>query len=108
MTVVLSATPAVLKYTAIDDYLRVTGRKSDPHLFRTHSLRRSEATLIYRRTGNLRAMQRRLRQTKIESTVRYLGIEVDDSLAIPEQVYVCGAERTSCGLLFMPALGHKR
>ena len=44
--------------------------------------------LIYRRTGNLRAVQRLLGHTKIESTVRYLGIEVDDALAIAEQVDV--------------------
>jgi integrase len=53
-----------------------------------HSLRRTEATLIYRRTGNLRAVQLLLGRTKIESTVRYLGIEVDDALAISEQVEV--------------------
>jgi integrase len=58
----------------------------DPHLFGTHSLRRTKATLIYRRTGNLRAVQLLLGHTKIESTVRYLGIEVDDALAIAEQV----------------------
>ncbi|MCK1289931.1 tyrosine-type recombinase/integrase [Bradyrhizobium sp. 30] len=105
---------------AIDDYLRVTGKKAgeylftgrrrsghmttrqyarllshwianiglDPHLFGTHSLRRTKATLIYRRTGNLRAVQLLLGHTKIESTVRYLGIEVDDALAIAEQVDV--------------------
>jgi integrase len=104
---------------AVDDYLRVTGKKPgefmftgrrgpgrsmttrqyarlvsewiasiglDPHLFGTHSLRRTKATLIYRRTGNLRAVQLLLGHTKIESTVRYLGIEVDDALAIAEQV----------------------
>ncbi|MGY4400747.1 integrase [Bradyrhizobium sp. USDA 3315] len=59
-----------------------------PHLFGTHSLRRTKATLIYRRTGNLRAVQLLLGHTKIESTVRYLGIEVDDALAIAEQVDV--------------------
>jgi integrase len=58
----------------------------DPKLFGTHSLRRTKATLIYRRTGNLRAVQLLLGHTKIESTVRYLGIEVDDALAIAEQV----------------------
>ena len=105
---------------AIDDYLRLTGKKPgeylftgrrlsgpmttrqyarllsrwladiglDPHLFGTHSLRRTKATLIYRRTGNLRAVQLLLGHTKIESTVRYLGIEVDDALAIAEQVDV--------------------
>ena len=60
----------------------------DPHLFGTHSLRRTKASLIYRRTGNLRAVQILLGHTKIESTVRYLGIEVDDALAIAEQVDV--------------------
>jgi integrase len=60
----------------------------DRRLFGTHSLRRTKATLIYRRTGNLRAVQLLLGHTKIESTVRYLGIEVDDALAIAEQVDV--------------------
>jgi integrase len=60
----------------------------DPRLFGTHSLRRTKATLIYRRTGNLRAVQLLLGHTKIESTVRYLGIEVDDALAIAEQIDV--------------------
>jgi len=60
----------------------------DPRLFGTHSLRRTKATLIYRRTGNLRAVQLLLGHTKIESTVRYLGIEVDDALSIAEQVDV--------------------
>jgi len=106
---------------AVDDYLRLTGKRSgeflftgrrgpdrsmttrqyarlvfkwvgsvglDPRLFGTHSLRRTKATLIYRRTGNLRAVQLLLGHTKIESTVRYLGIEVDDALAIAEQVDV--------------------
>ena len=58
----------------------------DPHLFGTHSLRRTKATLIYRRIGNLRVVQLLLGHTKIESTVRYLGIEVDDALSIAEQV----------------------
>jgi integrase len=53
----------------------------DPHFFATHSLRRTKATLIYRRTGHLRAVQLLLGHTKVESTVRYLGIEVDDALA---------------------------
>jgi hypothetical protein len=58
----------------------------DPHNFGTHSLRRTKATLIYRRTGNLRAVQLLLGHRKIESTARYLGIEVDDALTIAEQV----------------------
>jgi integrase len=66
----------------------VAGVGLDPHVFGTHSLRRTKATLIYRRTGNLRAVQLLLGHTKIESTVRYLGIEVDDALAIAEEVEV--------------------
>ena len=106
---------------ALDEYLRVSGRKPgdflfpsrrhkdrcvttrqyarllsgwvssiglDAGIFGTHSLRRTKATLIYRRTGNLRAVQLLLGHTKIESTVRYLGIGVDDALAIAEQVDV--------------------
>ena len=56
--------------------------------FGTHSHRRTKATLIYRRTGNLGAVQLLLGHTKIESTVRYLGIQVDDALAIAEQIDV--------------------
>lgn len=58
----------------------------DERLYGTHSLRRTKVALIYRRTGNLRAMQLLLGHTKIESTVRYLGVEVDDALAISEQI----------------------
>ena len=58
----------------------------DKSLFGTHSLRRTKATLIYRRTGNLRAVQLLLGHSKIKSTVRYLGIEVDDALDIAEKV----------------------
>lgn len=60
----------------------------DPLIFGTHSLRRTKATLIYRRTGNLRAVQLLLGHSKIESTVRYLGVEVDDALAIAEQIEI--------------------
>jgi integrase len=58
----------------------------DPAKFGTHSLRRTKAVLIYRRTGNLRAVQLLLGHSKIESTVRYLGIEVDDAIAIAEKI----------------------
>ena len=54
----------------------------------THSLRRTKATLIYKRTKNLRAIQLLLGHTKLESTVRYLGIEVDDALELAEQTEV--------------------
>jgi integrase len=60
----------------------------DPLNFGTHSLRRTKATPIYRRTGNLRAVQLLLGHQRVESTVRYLGIEVDDALAIAEQIDV--------------------
>jgi integrase len=106
---------------ALDDYIRVSGRKPgqclfqgrrgpdqhlttrqyarlvgkwvssiglDPLKYATHSLRRTKATLIYRRTGNLRAVQLLLGHTKIESTVRYLGVEIDDALDIAEKVDV--------------------
>ena len=66
----------------------INGVGPDRCMFGTHSLRRTKATLIYRRTGNLRAVQLLLGHTKIESTVRYLGIEVDGALAIAEQVDV--------------------
>ncbi len=58
----------------------------DPLKYGTHSLRRTKVTLIYRRTGNLRAVQLLLGHTKIESTVRYLGIEIDDAIEIAEKV----------------------
>ena len=57
----------------------------DPDMFGTHSLRRTKAVLIYRRTGNLRAVQLLLGHSKIESTMRYLGIEVDDAIKIAEK-----------------------
>jgi integrase len=104
--------------SAIDDYLRLTGRKPgqvlfcgrnpsrglttrqyarlvndwvasiglDPLQFGTHSLRRTRAVLIYRQTGNLRAVQLLLGHSKIESTVRYLGIEIDDAIEIAVKV----------------------
>jgi len=58
----------------------------DPYKYGTHSLRRTKAAVIYRKTGNLRAVQLLLGHTKLESTVRYLGVEVDDALKISEQV----------------------
>jgi integrase len=60
----------------------------DPAAYGTHSMPRTKLTLIYRRTKNLRAVQPLLGHTKLESTVRYLGIEVDDALEIAEQTEV--------------------
>ena len=57
----------------------------DPAEYGTHSMRRAKASLIYRRTKNLRAVQLLLGHTKLESTVKYLGIEVDDALEMAEQ-----------------------
>ncbi len=58
----------------------------DSSAYGTHSMRRTKAAQIYKKTGNLRAVQLLLGHTKRESTVRYLGIEVDDALSISEQV----------------------
>lgn len=58
----------------------------NPATYGTHSLRRTKAALIYRKTGNLRAVQLLLGHSKLESTVRYLGVEVDDAIAISEGV----------------------
>jgi integrase len=60
----------------------------DANAYGTHTLRRTKASLIYRRTRNLRAVQLLLGHTKLESTVRYLGIEVDDALEMAEQTEV--------------------
>jgi integrase len=60
----------------------------DPASYGTHTMRRTKPTLIYRRTKNLRAVQLLLGHTKLESTVRYLGIEVDDALEMAEQTEV--------------------
>lgn len=60
----------------------------DPTVYGTHSMRRTKATLIYKRTKNLRAVQLLLGHSKIESTIRYRGIEVDDALEISEQTEI--------------------
>ncbi|MEX3689565.1 tyrosine-type recombinase/integrase [Paraburkholderia sp. BR14263] len=60
----------------------------DDTAYGTHTMRRTKVSLIYRRTKNLRAVQLLLGHTKLESTVRYLGIEVDDALEMAEQTEV--------------------
>jgi len=60
----------------------------NPAAYGTHTMRRTKATLVYRRTKNLRAVQLLLGHTKLESTVKYLGIEVDDALEISEQTEI--------------------
>jgi integrase len=67
----------------VDEWVTLIGL--DPAGYGTHSLRRTKVALIYRRTGNLRACQLLLGHTKLESTVRYLGIEADDALVMSEQ-----------------------
>jgi site-specific recombinase XerD len=66
----------------------VTAIELDPEGYGTHSLGRTEVALIYKRTGNLRACQLLLGYPKIESTMRYLDIEVDDALTLSEQVEI--------------------
>ena len=58
----------------------------EPSAYGTHSMRRTKVSQIYKKTGNLRAVQLLLGHTKLESTIRYLGVEVDDALALSEQV----------------------
>ena len=106
-----SALAAWIKLSGLrsDDYLFPSRIRASPHLstrqarivdswveeigldsaaYGTHSIRRTKATLIYRRTKNLRAVQLLLGHTKLESTVRYLGIEVEDALKLSEQTEV--------------------
>ena len=70
----------------VDELIAAIGLS--PKAYGTHSLRRTKAALIYRRTGNIRAVQLLLGHTKLDSTVRYLGVEVEDALAIAEGIDV--------------------
>jgi integrase len=70
----------------VDSWVQLLGLGTTS--YGTHTLRRTKATLIYRRTKNLRAVQLLLGHSKLESTVRYLGIEVDDALEMAEQTDV--------------------
>ena len=70
----------------VDSWVEEVGL--DPAGYGTHSIRRTKPSLIYRRTKNLRAVQLLLGHTKLESTVRYLGIEVEDALELAEQTEV--------------------
>lgn len=64
----------------------VTAIGLEPSGYGTHSLRRTKASEIYRKTGNLRAVQLLLGHTKVDSTVRYLGVELEDALSIAEKI----------------------
>ena len=66
----------------VDQWVSLVGL--DPAAYGTHSLRRTKVALLYKKTGNLRACQLLLGHTKLESTVRYLGVEVDDALELSE------------------------
>jgi len=66
----------------VDEWVTSTGARRED--YGTHSLRRTKALIIYKATGNLRAVQILLRHTKIESTVRYLGVDVEDALTLAE------------------------
>ena len=70
----------------VERWVSDIGLDSGP--YGTHSLRRTKPTLIYKRTRNLRAVQLLLGHTKLESTVRYLGVELDDALEIAEQTEI--------------------
>ena len=67
----------------VDEWVALAGL--DPAAYGTHSMRRTKVALVYKRTGNLRACQLLLGHSKLENTVRYLGIEVDDALVLSEQ-----------------------
>ncbi|EKO3828494.1 tyrosine-type recombinase/integrase [Vibrio harveyi] len=56
----------------------------DANQYGTHSMRRTKATLIYARTKNIRAVQLLLGNVKLDNTIRYLGVEIEDALKISE------------------------
>ena len=85
--------PRLSRHLSTRQYARIVGTwiaqiGLDTGAYGTHTMRRTKASLIYRRTKNLRAVQLLLGHTKLESTVRYLGIEVDDALEMAEQTEV--------------------
>ena len=68
----------------VDQWVALVGL--GPAGYGTHSMRRNKVALLYKKTGTLRACQLLLRHTKLESTVRYLGVEVDDALDLSESL----------------------
>jgi len=70
----------------VDEWVATVGL--DRHQYGTHSLRRTKAALIYKATGNLRAVQILLGHTNIENTVRYLGVDIDDALTLSERTEI--------------------
>jgi integrase len=70
----------------VDEWVGAVG--PNVHEYGTHSLRRTKASLIYKATGNLRAIQTLLGHSNIENTVRYLGVDVDDAIALAERTEI--------------------
>lgn len=70
----------------VDEWVEAVGLRREE--YGTHSLRETKAALIYKQTGNLRAVQILLGHTKIETTVRYLGVEVEDALDLAERTEI--------------------
>lgn len=85
LVIVLPATAYVYIYV-LPKGPALTAPSVTPEGKATHSLRRTKVSLVYKKTGNLRACQLLLGHRKLESTVRYLGIEVDDALEMSEQI----------------------
>ena len=70
----------------VDEWVTAIGLR--PEEYGTHSLRRTKASMIYRATGNIRAIQILLGHSKIENTVRYLGVDVEDALPLAERTEI--------------------
>jgi len=79
------------QHVSARQYARLVGKRVsmielEPRAYGTHSLRRTKVAMIYKKTGSLRACQLLLGHRKLESTVRYLGVEVDDALEMSEAI----------------------
>ncbi|MEQ1951447.1 tyrosine-type recombinase/integrase [Mesorhizobium yinganensis] len=70
----------------VDEWVTAIGLRSEE--YGTHSLRRTKALMIYKATGNIRAIQILLGHSKIENTVRYLGVDVEDALLLAERTEI--------------------
>jgi integrase len=70
----------------VDEWVTAVGLRRED--YGTHSMRRTKAAMIYRTTGNLRAVQILLGHSKIENTVRYLGVDVEDALILAERIEI--------------------
>jgi site-specific recombinase XerC len=70
----------------VDDWVTMVGL--NPSNYGTHSMRRTKVALIYKKTGNLRACQLLLGHSKLESTVRYLGVDIDDAITLSEDLEI--------------------